>query len=34
MALTFLLSLLMIGGRLELYALLVLIIPKYWTKDY
>lgn len=28
------LSILMIGGRLELYALLVLIIPKYWTKDY
>ncbi len=28
------LSALMIGGRLELYALIVLVIPKYWTKDY
>ena len=28
------LSGLMIGGRLELYAVMVLILPKYWTKDY
>ena len=28
------LSALMIGGRMELYAVMVLIIPKYWTKDY
>lgn len=28
------LSVMMIGGRLELYALMVLIVPKYWTKDY
>ena len=28
------LSALMIGGRLELYALMVLFAPKYWTKDY
>ena len=28
------LTALMIGGRLELYAVMVLVMPKYWTKDY
>ena len=28
------LSVMMIGGRLELYALFVLLTPKYWTGDY
>ena len=28
------LTALMIGGRLELYAIMVMVIPKYWTKDY
>lgn len=28
------LSVMMIGGRLELYALLVLLTPKYWTGNY
>ncbi len=28
------LSIMMIGGRLELYALFVLISPKYWTRSY
>ena len=28
------LSALMITGRMEIYAIMVLIMPKYWTKDY
>lgn len=30
----YLLSLLMIGGRLELYAILILLSPKYWLQDH
>ena len=28
------LSLLMIGGRLELYAIVILLTPRYWTRDH